>query len=232
MTPIVVVHGANGSGSEVWPLAHALLQHAPVYVPDLLGHGGRPHFGALSIEALADDLVAQVQARGFGPSVLVGYSVGGLVALRAALRHPTKVRGVVALATKHIMDGPTIDRWQYLLRPERLGHPDNPRGRVLEKIHFPRDWKAVAQANHAMFEAMRQKAPITDEELAAIRVPALVLSGDQDQIVPLAETRRLAQLVRSPTALFKGPAHPMKVVPLGPVSQAIAKWVAELPKGS
>src|SRR5690606_15186689 len=67
---------------------------------DLRGHGlsDAPE-GAYSIEQLADDALHVLAAAGATKAVLVGVSVGGMVALRAALDHPDRVAGLVLSST-------------------------------------------------------------------------------------------------------------------------------------
>jgi len=91
MTPTVVLHGFTGDAGTMEPITSRLA--GPVDVPDLPGHGPGPHpadDSAYSIDAMAD----AVLARHAVPFHMVGYSMGGRIALTAACRHPEQVRSL------------------------------------------------------------------------------------------------------------------------------------------
>jgi len=88
MTPTVVLHGFTGDAGTMEPITSRL--SGPVDAPDLPGHGPGPHPAdetAYSIDAMADGVLARHAA----PFHMVGYSMGGRVALTAACRHPERV---------------------------------------------------------------------------------------------------------------------------------------------
>ncbi|MBO3103915.1 alpha/beta fold hydrolase [Cellulomonas fengjieae] len=96
--PVVLVHGLTDAGTA-WP---DLVQHWgdrwDVHAPDLRGHGLSPRFTddelAAASAVLLADIVALVDALP-EPVALVGHSLGGVLALRAALARPGKVRALV-----------------------------------------------------------------------------------------------------------------------------------------
>jgi pimeloyl-ACP methyl ester carboxylesterase len=68
--------------------------------PDIRGHGGGPRSASpFLLEQCADDAVVLVQHLGAAPVILLGYSMGGAVALLLARRHPEIVSGVILCAT-------------------------------------------------------------------------------------------------------------------------------------
>lgn len=96
--PVVLVHGMTEAGTT-WPdLVASWGPDRHLVAPDLRGHGASPRFTAAQLEAAPDVLLADVldvidaQTE---PVVLVGHSLGGLLALRAALRRPSAVRALV-----------------------------------------------------------------------------------------------------------------------------------------
>ncbi len=97
---IVLVHGL-GSRDEHWlPTARLLAQHHRVVLVDLPGHGASPMPDPFSLDrAIASlDLALQHQCAG-EPCILVGHSVGGLIAAGEAIAHPERVRGLVLVET-------------------------------------------------------------------------------------------------------------------------------------
>ena len=98
--PLLLIHGAANDG-DAWQQVAAGLAAAGccVLAPDLPGHGlsGGPPLP--SIEALADWLPALLDAAGVDRAVLVGHSMGSLVALEGAARHPQRCSGLALLGT-------------------------------------------------------------------------------------------------------------------------------------
>ncbi|MEU2280659.1 alpha/beta hydrolase [Streptomyces sp. NPDC013178] len=107
---LLLVHGWGGDGREWSPHAEALAGRFRVVVPDLRGHGRSPvpDEGNTPVE-MADDLAALVDSLGAGPVVAVGHSMGGQVVNLLAVRHPTRVRSVVALDPAHGAHGAEVD---------------------------------------------------------------------------------------------------------------------------
>lgn len=231
-SPVILLHGSNGHGADMAPLAAALAEFEPV-APDLLGHGGRPVPERLRLDDMVDDLGAWIEARGLGPSHLVGYSFGGHVALGLALRAPERVLSVTAIATRFSWDRATVDHVVHLTDPERLARPGNPRRTQMEAAHGADRWRQVTLANRALFAAFADEGPpLGDAEAAAIATPALILSGDSDPLVPEAEVRRLAcALANARFGLWPGSAHPLASVPLVQLKYALRAFIGEVEEG-
>src|SRR5437660_1055533 len=97
--PIVLVHGLGGLASNWRLVAPALAAERRVIVPELPGHGGSaPLEDVRAVDPYADAVLRVADAEGALPAPWVGHSLGGLVGLRAALRRPEAVTGVVLAA--------------------------------------------------------------------------------------------------------------------------------------
>ncbi|MBX2804250.1 MAG: alpha/beta hydrolase [Myxococcales bacterium] len=94
---VIFVHGAGGNASTFGPLASAW-SWADLHVPDLPGRGKTPGEALLTVDALASWL-GDVLGSFDTPSVVVGHSLGGAVALRAAMQHPARFRGLVMVSS-------------------------------------------------------------------------------------------------------------------------------------
>lgn len=97
---IVFIHGAQNDHS-VWALQSRYFAHHgfSVLAPDLPGHG-RSHGPALeSVEEMANWLLALLDAAGVSRAILVGHSMGSLVALEASHRAPDRVAALALLGT-------------------------------------------------------------------------------------------------------------------------------------
>jgi len=96
---VVFLHGA-GMDHSVWALlARAFAHHGfGVLAPDLPGHGRSAGAPLASIAALAEWTAALIDAAGLRAARLVGHSMGSLIALETAVRHPQKVAGLGLIA--------------------------------------------------------------------------------------------------------------------------------------
>lgn len=105
-TPLIMLHGGYGRTTMFGDLPERLASERQVIAVDLQGHGrtadtDRP----LTYEAMGDDIAALVEQLGLGPVDLLGYSLGGGTALRAAIQHPALVRRLVVVSTPFSSDG-------------------------------------------------------------------------------------------------------------------------------
>lgn len=91
--PLVLLHGWAMHGGVLAPLVEALEAHCTMYVVDLPGHGySRACELPLEPRACAEAIAAQTP-----PAIWLGWSLGGLIALTAALELPQQVRGLAML---------------------------------------------------------------------------------------------------------------------------------------
>src|SRR5215831_2266173 len=100
---VLLLHGLGGAASNWVSIAPALAARCGVLVPELPGHGGSTALPApvLTLDPYADRVAALLRT----PALVVGHSLGGVVALRLALRHPQLVRGVVLAGSAGLSSG-------------------------------------------------------------------------------------------------------------------------------
>jgi pimeloyl-ACP methyl ester carboxylesterase len=185
------VHGA-GASSAIWMMAMARLARASrVVAIDLPGHGPSPlpegGAGALSLEAYRDAVGMLAGTLCLGPSVLVGHSMGALVAIEAALAWPDKVRGLVLCAAAPRL--PVRDELLALLRdaPARVPawmaeHALSPRAKPAVRRGFiAAGLVAPPEVMLADFEAVR--AADLRERVGGLKCPVRWLDGGDDGII-------------------------------------------------
>jgi pimeloyl-ACP methyl ester carboxylesterase len=102
--PVVLLHG--GSAHAHWWdfVAPALANRLRLLAPDLRGHGESAHVAppAYDIDDYVADLAGLAAALGLGRFALVGHSLGGVVALRYAERHPAAVRALALIDSRPV----------------------------------------------------------------------------------------------------------------------------------
>jgi pimeloyl-ACP methyl ester carboxylesterase len=98
--PLVLLHGGLGAIEMFGPTLTALAKGHKVIAVDLQGHGRTADIDRpLSLEAMGDDIAALIKHLGIPRADIVGYSLGGGVALQTAVRHPEVVGKLVLVST-------------------------------------------------------------------------------------------------------------------------------------
>lgn len=225
------MHGLGGVGANWRMLAPPLATERRVVIPDLPGHGGSaPLPAAPNVDAFADAVLAVLEAEDALPAVWVGHSLGGLVALRAAVRRPDAVRGIVLAAAAGISSTTRaaeatltvlgIVQPGRLIAPFRRGWSRSPLGR---KLAF--GWWGVADTDGfdpemaeaflvgpsehtdtaSAGRALLASDPRTD--LDRVGCPCLCLWGASDGWVPVKDAMEYARRLRAPLRTIAGCGH-------------------------
>jgi pimeloyl-ACP methyl ester carboxylesterase len=175
-----------------------------VIAVELQGHGhtadhGRP----MTIEALADDVLALLDHLGVAQADVFGFSLGGLVATEMGLRAPSRIgKLIVASADVHRPPGresvPISD--DLLPSPADFQRMQDARAAVAPD---PTDFERVA----AKTTAMVHEVPGKTDELRSLQMPILLMFGDRD-FWPLADVAELfALLPNAQLAVLPGTTH-------------------------
>ena len=174
--PIFLLHGFTGA-SRAWGegLLEGLGRKARVIAIDLPGHGENVGFGprgvapgrdtphaaaAPSFEEVLEGVVGELDARGVDRADWVGYSMGGRLALAAALLHPERVHRLVLESASPGLDSPE-ERAERRRRDEALARRIEERG--VEA--FVREWMALP-----LFASQRQLPPPVLERARRLRL--------------------------------------------------------------
>ncbi len=96
---IVLVHGLGSRIGHWLPTARRLARHHHVVLVDLPGHGDTGMLEPFSLDRAVEALDRAILQASDQPVLLVGHSLGGLVAASEALQHPSRVRGLVLVET-------------------------------------------------------------------------------------------------------------------------------------
>lgn len=209
---ILLAHGATGSIADNYAaLAPALAAAGhTVVAPDYPGSGETPRAtGPLTLDGLADALVAQAVAAGVETFTLVGFSLGTAVSVRAAARHPERVHGLVltaGLARPDRHADITLGLWAHLL--EQGDHASFARSRTLtgwSRRHLnglsqaeadallapdPSLWPAGSAEQAALVRTVD-----TTADLPGIAVPTLVIATTEDELIHPSHSRGLADRI-------------------------------------
>lgn len=189
MPEILLLHGAAGSRQEMEPLAESLSGSGNLHCLNISGHGGEPITGeAFSIRSFAEKILDYLAANQLEQVVIVGYSMGGYVAMYLARHYPEKIKAVATLATKYHWDESIAAKEIKLLQPDMILEKVPAFAAALEQRHAPQDWKIIVQKTADMLWDMGNDNPLKPVDYQSIHQPVLLLLGDRDKMVPLYET--------------------------------------------
>lgn len=221
---VLLVHGLGGSALNWLAVAPALAARRRVLVPDLPGHGrSTPLPGGSESSAFADALAELIEREQGAPVPVAGHSLGGLIAIRLAVRRPDLVAGLLLAAAAGISSGRRTARYALellaVLRPARRLAPH--RARIARSSRLRGAvfawWGASdpAQLEPEVVEGFlagwelhtdtlsAARAMVSDDarhNLEQIRCPCLVLWGARDNQVGVGDAfdyaRRLGEPVR------------------------------------
>lgn len=204
---VVLVHGA-GTDHSFWRGQTRYLAHhgLAVLAVDLPGHGRSGGVRGDTIEARGDAVVALLDALGVPSAALVGHSMGSLVALDVAGRHPDRAWGLAMLATNPQMAvhpvliesaraGDTMSL--ALTRAWQHGSPvggDAEPGEWLRGVNW-RTTEAVGLDVYADDFVACDTWAAAPDRAAAVTCPALVVSGRRDRMTTVRGGAAMAELL-------------------------------------
>ena len=183
--PLVLLHGAFGTFEMFGPNLELLAKGRQVVGVDLQSHGrSRASERPMRFESMADDIAELIRSLGFERASVMGFSLGGGVALRTAIQHPELIERLVLVSTvfkrtgwypamQAVMDGLTVDFAQTLMQTPTYEAYKAVAPRVddfrllvsqvttLQKVDY--DWSA---------------------EVGQLSMPVMVVAGDADGLPP------------------------------------------------
>ena len=181
--PLILLHGGVGAIEMFGGVLPSLAQNRQVVAVDLQAHGRTADIDRpLSFELMAGDIAALIKHLGIEDADVMGYSLGGGVALRTAIQYPEVVRKLVLVSTPFKRDG-----WY----PEVLAGMGQMGPQVAEQMKQtpmyqlyasiapkPEDWPVLLTK---LGELLRQDYDWSNE-VAAIKAPTLIVVGDADSV--------------------------------------------------
>jgi 3-oxoadipate enol-lactonase len=209
--PVLLIQGL-GTDSRGWALQRmAFGRHYRCFAPDNrgVGHTGQPP-RPYSLEQMAGDALAVLDAEGVTSAHVIGASMGGVIAQIIGVTHPERTRSLVLACTScrhHPWRRELLREWADTVQERgAAGLGDDglrwlvgPRLRrrfglwlnILARILLHSDPTGFAAQVDAILDA-------PDElrfELRHLRVPALVITGSQDALTPIGDAEELADLI-------------------------------------
>jgi pimeloyl-ACP methyl ester carboxylesterase len=188
MEHLLFLHGALGSKDQLIPFESYFSQKFNVHLLNFCGHGGAPFRGEFSIANFADEVADYITANQLEKVSIIGYSMGGYVALYLAKNRPELVAKVITLGTKFKWDNEIAIHEVSKLHPEIIEQKVPKFAEALRRRHSPINWHDVLLATADMMLQLGQKNAMELTDYTTITTPVLCCIGDRDEMVSLEET--------------------------------------------
>jgi pimeloyl-ACP methyl ester carboxylesterase len=229
--PLVIVHGLGGAAVNFTLMAPALAERRRVLVPDLPGHGRSQPFDRIDgLTTYADHVAAVADLEGMLPAPVLGYSMGGVIALRFAVSRPQDVTALLLVSAAGIVSATrraeiwlkitgavkpaqilTHFRGTFARRPRlrwvpfglwgAVDPPALPPDAVVGFLEGPSQHTDVLTAGRALLKDDPR------EDLDRVVCPTLLLWGARDRLVPLANGFEYARRLRAPIRTLPAAGH-------------------------
>ena len=219
---VTLIHGGMMPSVTWTAQSQRLADAARVLTFDVRGYGAssRPADG-YSVEQLSDDMLRLWDAVGIDRSVVVGFSMGGFVAIEAALAAPERVQALMLVGSAGGLPPPAGE--VFLRRASEL---ERTGGEAQRRQHVDRVFsEAFRNANPALMESYADAVGKNDplsmaavfrglaqfdrrQDLTAIACPVLIVCGEQDAALPVERSQALhAALPGSRLVIVPGAGH-------------------------
>jgi pimeloyl-[acyl-carrier protein] methyl ester esterase len=223
--PLLLIHGWGMHGGMWGDVPEKLAQHFPVIAVDLPGHGlstgGKQHF---ALDAIVDELSEQFSE----PLMLCGWSLGGQIAMRWAMRDPQQVERLVLVSSTPCFA--EREDWPFAMPQQTLlqfaGDLEKNHAATLRRFlglqvrgsEGERELLATLRASLTSHgepdpDALRGGLEILRDldmrgSLPKIIQPTLVIAGERDRLTPPQASHYLAQAIPNARVMeIKGAAH-------------------------
>jgi 3-oxoadipate enol-lactonase len=213
---VLFLHGIGGNSDSFIDEFPRLAPSWRTLSWDMPGYGGSRAIVPLTFEALAQAVIAVLDAERADKAVLVGHSLGGMIAQETAARFPQRIAGLVLFATSAAFGGKD-DKFKNEFLAQRLAPLDAGQsmpeiaGELTKGLFGPNPPDAVRRRAIASMGAIppaSYRAALEcivgfnrADDLAGIACPTLVLAAEHDRLAPPKTMERMA--ARIPAAKYR-----------------------------
>src|SRR6266853_4483789 len=183
--PLILLHGGLGSGEMFGPVLPLLAERHQVVTVDLQGHGRTADIDRpIDIRLMADDIAALIDHLKLAKLDVVGYSLGGGVALQLAVRHPDKIGRLVVVSANVRRDAIPAEMLAQQLQVTGAAAEvmkDTPMYELYHRVaprpeDFPKLLDKIGASMAKDFDF--------SEEVRGLQMPTLIMAADADMAPP------------------------------------------------
>jgi 3-oxoadipate enol-lactonase len=201
--PMVLLHALGERGSDWAPVAAAFAERYRVYALDLRGHGDSDWPGDYSFQLMRDDVIGLLDHLALRKVVLIGHSMGAVVAYLVSIARPDLVARLI-----------TEDAPPPFVRENPVrGKPAGP---------LPFDWPVVP----AIINQVSQGDPETWDLLKTITAPTLIIAGGAESHIPQAQLDAAASRIPACTLVTIPAGHHIHTERPTSFTETVLTWLA------
>jgi pimeloyl-ACP methyl ester carboxylesterase len=201
--PLVLIHGGGSTiGTSFGRILPALVKMHKVIAVEMQAHGHTADINRpLSFEQDADDVAELLRQLHISKADIFGFSNGASTTLQIAIRHPELVNKIIVASTMYKKAGSYPWFWDMMAHPSFEQMPQQLKDAYL-KIN------PDTNALHTMYERdvarMQSFKDIKEEDIKAIKAPALIICGDKDVVSPEHAVEMYRQMHHAQLMIFPG----------------------------
>ncbi len=241
--PLVFVHGFTTT-SEFWKKqAEELSKSYRIIRINLPGHGASPSPTSRNyqIEDFVEDVVRVFQGLGVGRAVLIGLSMGGIIAQQVAVKYPRLVKALVLVDTTSHGVGADATDDAFLAAMDQRGAEKAIQD--LSDVSFGSsaaptlvEWarrEVIQTPDYVARAAIRSLSDAdTRSSLSRIKAPTLVIAGEEDRVTPPSESEILAKgISNSSLSIIPGAGHFSMLEKPAAFNRILRRFLDALPLG-
>ena len=183
--PLILLHGGLGTGEMFGPVLPLLAGRHQVIAVDLQGHGRTADIDRpIDVRLMADDIGALIDHLGLAKPDVIGYSLGGGVALHTAAKYPDRIRRVVIVSANVRRDAIPADMLAQQGQVSAAAAEfmkETPMYQTYQRVapnpeDFPKLLDKIGQSMAKDFD--------NSDEVRSLKVPTLVVAADADMAPP------------------------------------------------
>lgn len=192
---LILLHGALGTGEELRPISEALPPLFKSHLFTFHGHGGKHRHWPFSIAGFADEVAEYLISQNIKQALVFGYSMGGYVALKLAMKNPALLRGIITLGTRFDWNPAFTTAETAKLNARILEEKAPAFAEHLKRLHGEQ-WLTLLNNTASMMKAIEQGSVEFVEMLPHVNLPVWITRGDQDRMVSLNESLMVANSIK------------------------------------
>ena len=242
-TPILLVMGHSYSSKMWYPVIGPLAAKHRVIFFDNRGTGESDTPSPWSLEDMASDALAVMDAAGVDRAHIYGVSMGGPIVQEAVMQQPGRFRSLIVGCSGALTeDKPRMPKWlanlyylpPWVLKMIRRPAGANPHGSAADPAAVAFDLEMIAKNKNTKTGVIRQSHAIADyrttrEAVAGLTLPSLVIHGDEDLMVPFKWGQELAEILPNSRFLhIPGAGHNYMLVKPDRATETVLAFLDEV----
>jgi pimeloyl-ACP methyl ester carboxylesterase len=223
---LILAHAALGCAADLHPLAETLGDQFEVHAFDFEGHGAAgPAPRELRTAALAQNVLAYMDARDIATAAFFGHSLGGYVGLYLALHAPERISAVHTLGTRVYWDAKSASSMLRELDADKIEVKVPAFAAALARKHASVDWRELVRRTADLIEALGAAPDLTPTALGLIGVPVRIAVGERDHLVSIdMSVAATNDLMHGELLVLPKAAHPVETAPLPILSASVRQF--------